>query len=1024
MSVAFDHFSFFALRLPVRSISQLIDLINKSLQNPTSEQTNLLLNLLDQKWVAEAIFLASPDLYETWQTSQDKELGKALQKALWRYVLRSYGRSTPYGLFAGVGLGKIDQFNRIEFGQSPWTTVSRLDSLIPLTVSEALTKDVSIRSLLQYRLNNSLYRVGDQYRFSERTGSLHDQKIVLSSLPSTPDLDVLVNYLIERGWATYSELTLLYGITNQPEVIEYINHLIDDQFLISNLTLPVTGAGMTNYLLDRLEQIPSASTLQQQLIQANHSLLDSPIKLANLERVQSTFKALVQNQSVDRTDALVQTDLFFVPTHLELSSATLRHITTQFSRLLPLLQYPTASPLKEFARRFKDRFDRQEIDLLTALDPEVGVGFVSGNLTGFSLLSDLFKDTSSTHSQQVHLQPLRERLYSRYVLENLDEIEITEADLLTLETNNLTHFPPSWYLHGELFTNHFGSAANELSENWRFVLNSTICGSAAYFLGRFCQGHSDLCSEVQQLCSWEQAQYPDDLLAELVHLPTSPLRAGNVVARPVLRNVEIPYLTLAGVSDEHTILLSDIVVSVTDDESVILRHKHSGKRIRPRHSNAHNSWYGDEVYQFLAAVQSAEMPTLAWSWGNFNQLPYLPRLVYRNLIVSPAQWVLRKEYLPAAVTADLIRKQYRLPRYVFLIEGDNKLLLDLDFEPTRQLLVDEVKKQEHILLKEWIGEFYQPWISDGINQYVSELVIPVKTLLTTNDPLKPTLKRRATTRQRIIPPGQDWFYTKVYLNETYADQFLVSVLIPFIRQARKKGWVTNVFFIRYTDPNYHLRIRCQILPNKYGRLVTAWQKALQNDIQTGFVERFQLDTYIRELERYHPELIDDCEHIFAADSQCFLNWLEINTEASEEDRYRLALQSVDTLLTDFSLSINQKVDISRALQKLFFSEHTAVKVLKQKLNRKYRDYYRSFFTYSTLPTALLSERSQIVQPSVNNIRQYFSQLDQTSTYYSLLGSLIHMTLNRIFTAHQRKHEVVIYHFLARHYESLQARLAD
>lgn len=226
MKLAVDHFSFFVLRLPCQPISQLIDHINSVVHLSPTDQSKLLLKLLQQPGVAESIYLASPDLYTAWQSSKQipDGLNSALQKALWRYIIRSYCRATPYGLFAGVGIGIISQSSRILFGPTPWQTVSRPDSLALLSISRKADEDLSVRPLLHYGLNNSLYETAGQYRFSERTGSRHQPKIVLSSLSKTPDLQTLVNFLQVRGSASYIELVTLYGTEYQQQVQDYVNH--------------------------------------------------------------------------------------------------------------------------------------------------------------------------------------------------------------------------------------------------------------------------------------------------------------------------------------------------------------------------------------------------------------------------------------------------------------------------------------------------------------------------------------------------------------------------------------------------------------------------------------------------------------------------------------------------------------------------------------------------------------------------------------------------------------------------------
>jgi hypothetical protein len=43
-------------------------------------------------------------------------------------------------------------------------------------------------------------------------------------------------------------------------------------------------------------------------------------------------------------------------------------------------------------------------------------------------------------------------------------------------------------------------------------------------------------------------------------------------------------------------------------------------------------------------------------------------------------------------------------------------------------------------------------------------------------------------------------------------------------------------------------------------------------------------------------------------------------------------------------------------------------------------------------------------------------------YYTLVSDIIHMSLNRLFPAEQRNHELVVYHYLQKYYTSKQARV--
>lgn len=1038
--VASDHHAFFGVRLPFRPISYLIEQIDSTTTNASPNYDLLLRSLLQQPWAEESLFLASPVLHAAWQSANahhSSEIEPFLANALWRYIFRSYGRSTPYGLFAGMGVGVIGPKNQINFGNQPWQTVSRPDTRILTAVIRSLLQNKAIRPLLRYRLNNSVYEVAGEFHFSEPVEVQFKPRIVLSSLTGTPDLRTLVDYLREHGEVTYAELTNMYGSEFQREVAEYVDGLIDDHFLISNLTVPITGLDVMTSLLNQLNSLPSDLPFRELLLNVHHILASPLLSLSSLSQVQSLLRPLIeQPETATNPGSLVQTDLFFHPAQLVIDSTTVFRISHQFRQLSPILNFKQASPLQDFGERFRQRFDRQEIDLLTALDPEVGIGFTADTLTMYPLLTELpFPPVTDTvHVNDTH-ERLREILYSRSVLNGRRETEITEADISSAaKVVSDKSVSPSWYLHGELFMPKLSDgdqSGSEKSQEWRFVLNATINASPAFLMGRFCHGHESLRKEVEAMCAWEQSQHPTDILAEIVHLPNSSLRAGNVIARPVLRPFEIPYLTPSGVDADHTILLSDLLVSVKETGEVVLRNKKSGQRVRPRLSSAHNPSLGDEVYQFLCSVQQAEYHTWGWSWGSLSQLPVLPRLVYRNLIVCPAQWTIRKAALVTnhLLTSEYLRTLYGLPRYVQLIEGDNKLLLDLDFEPACKILISEVQKQEKVLLKEWLGEHYQPWLSSSHDQYVSELVIPMKTLIPQNQSAANTWSYAIRPRndgidpivQRSFTPGQEWFYLKIYLHEQVADQILTDILQPIWQQAFKKGWCTKMHFVRYADPDNHLRIRFQTQNLKYAKLLTVWNKALLPYQESGLVKRIQLDTYERELERYHPALIDHCETIFGVDSQFLLNWLAQIDQQPQEDRYGLALLSADALLNDFGFSLAEKVKLSQRLQQAFFQEQGGTKELKRKLNDLYRDHHNVYFAQFSTDVSLISERSLGMELAITSIRSHFSQTPSDANHAQLIASLVHMAMNRIFQGQHRRHELIVYHFLARRYESELAR---
>ncbi|MET8506888.1 thiopeptide-type bacteriocin biosynthesis protein [Streptomyces sp. NPDC004787] len=61
--------------------------------------------------------------------------------------------------------------------------------------------------------------------------------------------------------------------------------------------------------------------------------------------------------------------------------------------------------------------------------------------------------------------------------------------------------------------------------------------------------------------------------------------------------------------------------------------------------------------------------------------------------------------------------------------------------------------------------------------------------------------------RRRFPPGSPWLYAKLYCGPATADRVLEQVVRPLVDQALKTGAADSWFFVRYGDPDWHVRLR-------------------------------------------------------------------------------------------------------------------------------------------------------------------------------------------------------------------------
>jgi thiopeptide-type bacteriocin biosynthesis protein len=157
---------------------------------------------------------------------------------------------------------------------------------------------------------------------------------------------------------------------------------------------------------------------------------------------------------------------------------------------------------------------------------------------------------------------------------------------------------------------------------------------------------------------------------------------------------------------------------------------------------------------------------------------------------------------------------------------------------------------------------------------------------------------------RLRPPGSEWLFVKLYLPRALEDDVLANSLFDIAEDAVASGMAEEWFFIRYADPDAHIRLRLRSGPTTVAadllRHVCEWATGL---MQAGVCLRFGFDTYDRELERYGGSAgMAIAESIFFADSRAVCRLLRlIQTHRLALEPRLLAVLSIDDLLAGLGL---------------------------------------------------------------------------------------------------------------------------
>ncbi|MGE5745230.1 MAG: thiopeptide-type bacteriocin biosynthesis protein [Gemmatimonadota bacterium] len=532
------------------------------------------------------------------------------------------------------------------------------------------------------------------------------------------------------------------------------------------------------------------------------------------------------------------------------------------------------------------------------------------------------------------------------------------------------------------------------------------------------------------------------MFAEIVHLPEG--RVGNILCRPVLREHEIPYLGRSGARPNHQLPVTDLLVSV-QDERIVLRSRRLGRQVLPRLTTAHDySWRSLGLYRFLCTLQHQDVvASLAWDWGPLAEAPFLPRVVSGRLVLARARWRLTEHDIQAIsragdvtqfATVQIWRAERQLPRYVALADYDNELVSDLDNVLSVAALAHQLRGRRSATLVEMFPGPHELWVTGPEGHFVSEFVVPFIRTTPAAQPVRPRIiPVNSTPVRRRFPPGSDWLYIKLYTGTATADVVLDQLADPVLA-VLASGTADRWFFLRYADPDWHLRLRVHGAPQRlHGDVLPGLHAALAPLLEVGQVWRVQLDTYEREVERYGgAAAIELAEQIFAADSAASLTIVRsLAEDTGQEWRWRLALCGIDALFDDFGLTLEDKRRLARPAQQGFGGEFDVDGAFRSKVSARFRQ-QRTTLEWLVAPAidppppavpgrAALRQRSRQLAPLIGELRRLDQAGQLAVAIPELAASFAHLHVNRVLRAAQRAHELVLYELLDRLYSAQAAR---
>lgn len=796
---------------------------------------------------AAAVTAASPDLSSrVEQICAGRPLpATAVRRtvlAVLRYLLRASTRATPFGLFAGVAAARIATAPALRVGTGHHAA-ARPDAACCTALVDRFEQHAALRPHLMLLASPlTVERDGHiviEHRPSGTAGGGPEHVYVRATLPVRRALDSARTPILWNSLA--AKLSAVFPSAPPAAIDKLLAGLVEQRVLLTSLRPAMTVTDPLAALLEHTQRLAPAEAAE----------------------IRETPRPAV--------DLRVDWDLAVPDTVVHEAAAAAKALT----RLAPRA---ALTGWAQWHGRFLERYGPQAtVPVLDAID---ALGYPPGFLGATTALAPSpLPDRDSRLIRLAYAAGIRRRLEVK-----LDDAAIEE--MATIDAGRPVQ--PSTEL-----TVRVDAASVADLQRGEFTLHVVgVARSAGATAGRFLDLLGD---EDRRRMTEAYAALPGvhhgALLAQISSTPLS-VRAENVARSPQVTELVI---SLGDYQSPDTGLVPVTDLAVTADVERL--HLVSLSRQRPVHTLLLNAvdlgHHSHPLARFLAEAPVAlAVPCTGFMWGTAaSNLPFLPALRYGRTILSPARWLLTQDDLPAAPVPwpqwdealARWRHDVQLPERVYLSEADQCMALDLTEPSHRALLRVHLDRDGKVTLR----PAPQPQDLGWTGGRAHEVAIP---LAADQNVTSVRAAGHVVSREHGHLPGSDnRFYVQLHGHRDRQNPLLTRHLPPLLDKLGPVRW----WFVRYRDPEDHLRIRLTCTPGTLGGVfehIGEWAQQLR---RYGLITHATVETYHPETARFGgPTAIDAAERYFAADSAAAMAQLAAQARAGAPDARAMTAASM------------------------------------------------------------------------------------------------------------------------------------
>ena len=958
------------------TISPRLDLREFSDYKVVMEQINSNPEFLEQ------LLIANPNLYVMLERYFAKDLSKKKEKQLlktvYKYYKRSFFRATPFGLFSETSIGKFaTQPNYILNNKTHKNILFDKSWIIKLV--HKIEHEFSEQ--LFFKVNNANYIFGDRVHqiYTINSSDLEEINIKLTEAYR------IVDKLCEDSFVEYKQIVNVlveqYGLRFKDQICQYIDGLIDNHYLISNLQVDIINDFSLENLINKLSELPNASKYINKLRKIDglireYQILEIGEGIKKIKEIYLEMSLLIPSDNYLQVDLYNKSEIcldFDIKEKAEKLAVFFNNVMSTKKR----------THLIEYMDKFIEKYGiNQEVQLIEMMDSSFGIGapyryshpqndFIeaSPNISSVTdeeekMYMKMYEEALATNGY-INLEELNTYYYKNYVSTDLNMgLEL----FFHLYSNN---GKVNLLLGNTVGTNNLGGASGRFSK-----LSLELAKYHADIVSNIeCKNHSDKVTS-----------------CEIVFLPEN-IRHANVMGNKINRDKVLPIFTNI---NKESIKLKNIYIGVSSNGNFYAKDISTGEILRFYITNMYNKMLFSNEIRFLYEISTG---------GYFENLPwdicfknncYTPRVVFDEIVVSPAKWKFFLENVSGSDDSSLedFLKKNKVPDKFYVVNGDNKMYISMENALDFKLLKDIFSKKKLVELQEYLHD--DTTLIKENKFRVSEVVIPfINDSGTENKYIRTVNSRRIQIDKREKFPFNEWLYLKLYIPTRRQEEFLTDYLgIIQSKVANNNG---ELFFLRYIDSKPHIRLR--IKSDKTYQIYKSIVGVLTECQKNRVISSFDISIYDREIERYGGEkLIGRVEKLFCLDSYLVIEILSKvkcgDFKLSVDD---MAIITVYSYLKCFFNGNNRLI--------LNFLNEVSPKQIKNNINKVIKHYQ------SIVKSEFIEKNISVSIPNFNNVRHNIKNMvnkAEGSLNHAIVDSIIHVHNNRLIGIDREKEKLIYF----------------